>query len=165
MNLVHLVCPLVVIPHTKSKNRARDKTNFSILPVRLKILKGYWQLADVLTRPSIISERLCTSGDILGGCRKGNLASIFKRARRMTQGYYRLVSLTLVPGKVMKWALLESTCMSRRRWLGTVNMGLPNIVWPNMIAFNDRPSGIGDEKRAIDVNFYFSTLWSGWTDS
>lgn len=59
------------------------------------------ELADVLTRPSIISERVCASGDVPGECRKGSFASVFKKARRTNQGNYRLVSLTLVPGKVM----------------------------------------------------------------
>lgn len=40
MNLVCLIYPLVVIPHTKSKNQARDKTSFGILHVRVKTLKG-----------------------------------------------------------------------------------------------------------------------------
>lgn len=51
------------------------------------------ELADVLTRPTI-SEKLCTSRDFLGDSRE--------KVREITQGDYRLGSLTLVHGKVMK---------------------------------------------------------------
>jgi len=85
MNLVRLICPLVVIPHTKSKNQPRGKTSFNILQVRVVTLKRVLrELADVLTRPSVTSEGLGTSGDVLGGC-------IFRKARWMHQGGYGLV--------------------------------------------------------------------------
>lgn len=36
-------------------------------------------------------------------------------------------------------------------------MSLPNVAWPNIIAFWDKMTRFGDEKRAIVVvYFYFS---------
>jgi len=66
------------------------------------------ELADVIAEPlSIIFERSWRTGEVPEDFRKDNVTSIFKKGKNEDPGNYRLVSLTIIPGKMMKQLILE----------------------------------------------------------
>ncbi|KFV78523.1 hypothetical protein N308_05958, partial [Struthio camelus australis] len=66
------------------------------------------ELADVITRPlSIIMERSWRSGELPEDWKKANVTPVFKKGKKEEPGNYRPVSLTSIPGKVMKQLLLK----------------------------------------------------------
>jgi len=70
------------------------------------------ELADVIVKPPfIIFERLWQVGEVPEDWKRANVAPVFSKGKKEDQGYYRTVSLTSVPGKVMDELILEIFCV------------------------------------------------------
>ncbi|GAB0187551.1 mitochondrial enolase superfamily member 1 [Grus japonensis] len=66
------------------------------------------ELADVIAMLlSIIFERSWRTGEVPEDWRKANVTLVFKKDKKEDLGNYRPVSLTSIPGKVMKQLILE----------------------------------------------------------
>jgi len=113
-------------------------------------------LADVVAEPlSIIFERSWRTGEVPKDWRESNVTPIFKKDKKEDPGNYRLVSLTSIPGKVMKQLILEVIVKQVeekkviRSSQNEFTKGKSRLT--NLIAFYDCMTVWVDEGRAVDV--------------
>lgn len=92
---------------------------------------------------------------------KENITSIFKKNKKEDLGSYRLISFTLIIGKVMKkssWKAFPKTWRTRR-WSGVVNIDLQrgNHVWPTLLSLTETTSFV-DDGRTVRVVYLTNTV-------
>ncbi|KAK4825724.1 hypothetical protein QYF61_002163 [Mycteria americana] len=77
----------------------------------MRSTQGYLRelVAEVLTKPlSIIYQQSWLTGEVPVDWRLANVTAIYKKGRKEDPGYYRLVSVASVPGKVMEQIILSA---------------------------------------------------------
>ena len=114
------------------------------------------ELADVVVKPlSIILWQPWLTGDVPVDWKQANVMPIFKKGWKDDPGSYRPISLTSVPGKVMKW-IISGTIMDQLK----VNQGIrpsqhgftnDRSCLKNMILFNDKVTRLVHEGKAVNV--------------
>ena len=86
--------------------------------------------------------------------RKANATADFKKGKEDPQNY-RLASLTLIPGMVMKQLIIGtiSRHMKDKKVIRNSQHGFTkgNACLTNLITFDDKMTGLVDEGRAMDI--------------
>ena len=88
-------------------------------------------LADVTVRPLlIIFETSWCLGRVPEDWKEANVTPIFKKGKEEDPGNCSLVSLTLIPGKVMEQLTLETICSEYSTWIykGEVMLTQPDSL-------------------------------------
>ncbi|KAK4830772.1 hypothetical protein QYF61_013261 [Mycteria americana] len=114
------------------------------------------ELADVLTKLlSIIYQQSWLTGEVPVDWRLANVTPIFKKGRKEDPGNYRLVSLTAVPGKLMKQIILSAITrhVENNQGIKPSQHGLRKgrSCLTNLISFYDKVTCLVDEGKAVDV--------------
>ncbi|KAK4824361.1 LOW QUALITY PROTEIN: hypothetical protein QYF61_014021 [Mycteria americana] len=119
--------------------------------IHLRVLR---ELADVIARLlSITFEKSWRSGHIPEDWKKANVNRIYKKGLKEDPGNYRPISLTSVPGKVMKRILLWPIISQMKHTIGKSQHGFTKgkSCLTNLIAFYDQVTCLVDVGRAVNV--------------
>ncbi|KAG6932917.1 hypothetical protein G0U57_020385, partial [Chelydra serpentina] len=116
------------------------------------------ELADEIAEPlAIIFDKSWQSGEVPDDWKKANVVPIFKKGKKEDPGNYRPVSLTSVPGKIIKQVLKESILnqLKERKVIRNNQHGFTKgkSCLTNLTAFHDEITGSVDEGKAVDVLF------------
>ncbi|KAK4824064.1 hypothetical protein QYF61_009915 [Mycteria americana] len=109
----------------------------------------------ILKAKLINFEQSWQLGEVPEDWQKANVAPVFKKGKKKDPGNYRLVSLTLVPGKVMEQLILETIArhMKDKKLIRKSQHGFTKgkSCLTNLITFYDEMTGLVDQGRAVDV--------------
>ena len=114
------------------------------------------ELADVIVRPpSIIFGQSWWFEEVPEDWGKANVIPIFKKGKKKDLGNYKLVSLTLIPGKVVEQLILEtiSMQMNDKKIIRSSQHGFTQgkCYLINLINFYDEMTGLVDKGKAVDI--------------
>ncbi|CAM5087737.1 unnamed protein product [Eretmochelys imbricata] len=114
------------------------------------------ELVDVIAELlDIIFENSWGSGEVPYDWKKANVVPIFKKGKKEDPGNYRPVSLTSVPGKIIKqvWKESISKHLEQRKGIRDSQHGFTKgkSCLTNLIAFYDEITGSVDEGKAVDL--------------
>ncbi|GAB0180000.1 mitochondrial enolase superfamily member 1 [Grus japonensis] len=119
-----------------------------------KVLK---ELVDVMAGPFlIIYQRSWESGEVPADWKLANVIPIYKKALREDPGNYRPVSLTSVPGKILKFILgtierhLKNNAVIKHSQHGFTK---GKSYLSNFLSFYDKVTHLVDEGKVVDVVF------------
>ncbi|KAK4831696.1 hypothetical protein QYF61_018748 [Mycteria americana] len=115
------------------------------------------ELADVTTRPLlIIFEQSWQLGEVPENWRKANVTPSFKKGKKEEPGNYKLVTLTLIPGKMTEQLILEtiSSHLKDKKMIWSSQHGFTQgrSCLTNLVTY-DEMTGLVEEGRAVDIVF------------
>ncbi|KAJ7417648.1 RNA-directed DNA polymerase from mobile element jockey-like protein [Pitangus sulphuratus] len=114
------------------------------------------ELADVITKPLLIFEPSWESEEVPADWKLVNVVLIFKKGKKEDLGNYRPLSLTSVPGKVMKIILrgtekhLKDCAVIYHSQHGFMR---GKSCLSNLISFYDKVTHVVDQEKQVDVTF------------